>query len=78
MSIVRSRRNPITGSLVSADVVFKGELDPSGANSRIADFKREILQICHQSLAAYKIPATIRCVPELEVAASGKLVRRHA
>jgi acyl-CoA synthetase (AMP-forming)/AMP-acid ligase II len=78
MSMVRSRRNPITGSLVTADVVLKGEPDRSVTNSQVADFKREILQICHQSLAAHKIPATIRCVPALEVAGAGKLVRHHA
>jgi acyl-CoA synthetase (AMP-forming)/AMP-acid ligase II len=78
MSMVRSRRNPLTGSLISADVVLKGELDPSSANSQIADFKREILQICQESLAAHKIPVTIRCVPALELAAAGKLARHHA
>jgi acyl-coenzyme A synthetase/AMP-(fatty) acid ligase len=78
MSMVRSRKNPLTGSLISADVVLKGELDPSSANSQIADFKREILQICHESLAAHKIPVTIRCVPALELAAAGKLARPHA
>jgi acyl-CoA synthetase (AMP-forming)/AMP-acid ligase II len=78
MSIVRPRRNPFTGSLVSADVVLTGEPDPGAASSEIADFKREILQICHQSLAAYKVPVTIRCVPALEIAGAGKLVRRHA
>jgi len=77
MSIVRSRKNPISGSLVSADIVLKGEPDPKSTN-RIADFKREILEICYQSLAAHKIPATIRCVPALEVAAAGKLARHHA
>jgi len=78
MSIVRSRKNPLTGSLVAADVVLKGGPDPGVINSQIADFKREILQICHQSLAAHKIPATIRCVPALEVAPAGKLVRHYA
>jgi len=78
MSIVRSRRNPITGALVSAEVILKEELDPASANNQIADVKREILQMCHARLAAHKIPATIRCVPALEVAPTGKLVRRHA
>jgi acyl-coenzyme A synthetase/AMP-(fatty) acid ligase len=78
MSMVRSRRNPITGSLVSADVVLKGEPDQGSENSHFEDFKREILQICQESLAAHKVPATIRCVPALEVAAAGKLVRHHA
>jgi acyl-coenzyme A synthetase/AMP-(fatty) acid ligase len=70
MSFVRSRRSPITGSLVVADVVLKGESNP--------DVKRQILQICHESLAPYKIPATIRFVPSLDVAAAGKLARHHA
>ncbi len=78
MSIVRSRRNSITGSLVSADVVLKGEPDLSSANNQIADLKREILQICRESLAAHKIPATIRCVSVLELAAAGKLARHRA
>ena len=42
-----------------------------------AAFKREILEICHDSLASYKIPATIRFVHSLEIADAGKLAR-HA
>jgi acyl-CoA synthetase (AMP-forming)/AMP-acid ligase II len=78
MSMVRSRRNSITGSLVSADVVLKGEPDLSSANNQIADLKREILQICRESLAAHKVPASIRCVSVLELAAAGKLARHRA
>jgi acyl-coenzyme A synthetase/AMP-(fatty) acid ligase len=78
MSIVRSRRNPLTGSLVSAEVILKEEPGPTSANSQIAEVKREILQMCHESLAAHKIPATIRCVSTLEIAPAGKLVRSHA
>jgi acyl-CoA synthetase (AMP-forming)/AMP-acid ligase II len=78
ISMVHPRRNPITGSLVSADVVLKEEPGQSSANTRIADFKREILQICRESLAAHKVPATIRCVAALELAAAGKLARHRA
>jgi acyl-coenzyme A synthetase/AMP-(fatty) acid ligase len=70
MSVVRSRRNPIMGALVVADVVLKAE--------SVADFTREILQLCHESLAPYKIPTTIRFVPALDVAAAGKLARHRA
>jgi acyl-coenzyme A synthetase/AMP-(fatty) acid ligase len=70
MSVVRSRRNPIVGALVVADVVLKGE--------PVADFTREILQLCHENLAPHKIPTTIRFVPALDVAAAGKLARHHA
>jgi acyl-coenzyme A synthetase/AMP-(fatty) acid ligase len=72
MSMVRSTRNPITGSLVAANVVLRGGTDLVGEK---ADVKREILQICHERLAAYKIPATIHFVPELHVAPAGKLAR---
>jgi acyl-coenzyme A synthetase/AMP-(fatty) acid ligase len=74
MSMVRSRRSPITGSLVAADVVLRSEPNAGGA---IGDFTREILQICHDRLAPHKIPATIRFVPTLEIAGAGKLAR-HA
>ena len=70
MSVVRSRRNPIMGALVVADVVLKAE--------PVADLTPEILQLCHQSLAPHKIPTTIRFVPALDVAAAGKLARHHA
>jgi acyl-CoA synthetase (AMP-forming)/AMP-acid ligase II len=74
MSLVRPRANSILGSLVTADVVLKGEPDSAGASK----CTREILQICRESLAAHKIPATIRCVPALDVTAAGKLARPHA
>ena len=75
MSVVRSRRNPITGSLVCADVMLKEgpELDDQTAAIRI-----EILESCRKSLAPHKIPATLRYLPSLEVAPAGKLVREHA
>ena len=69
MSMVRARRSPLVGALVVADVVLNGEPDPDTARSGI-------LQICHESLAAHKIPAMIRFVPSLEIAAAGKLARR--
>jgi acyl-CoA synthetase (AMP-forming)/AMP-acid ligase II len=79
MSMVRSRKNPITGSLVSADIVLKDVLKdhfPQYA-SRESDCKHEILEICRRSLPPHKVPATIRYVATLEVAPAGKLVRPH-
>lgn len=73
MSLVRSRRNPITGAVVSADVVL-GEAgcgDPEAARRALQDH-------CREHLAAWKVPATIRFVPSLEVTAAGKLARRNA
>jgi acyl-CoA synthetase (AMP-forming)/AMP-acid ligase II len=34
--------------------------------------------MCRTELARYKVPTTIRFVPAIEIAASGKLVRRDA
>ena len=75
MSVVRPRRNPFTGSLVSADVVLK---EPPQPGERSAEIEIEILEICRQNLAPHKVPATVRYVASLEVAAAGKLVRQHA
>ncbi|HWF96415.1 MAG TPA: fatty acid--CoA ligase family protein [Xanthobacteraceae bacterium] len=72
-SLVRSRRNLITGSIVIADVVLRaGIVD---AADRTAEVKREILTACREALANYKVPAAIRFVAALDVAATGKSVR---
>jgi acyl-coenzyme A synthetase/AMP-(fatty) acid ligase len=70
MSKVRSRSNPITGSLVSADVVLESAADVNGS-------KREILMLCRDVLPPHMVPAVIRIVPGLDLAATGKLAR-HA
>ena len=75
MSLVRAKKSPITGALVAADVVLKTGLDDA---SKLPDLKREILALCHDSLPAHKVPATIRFVPALNVAAAGKLARTDA
>jgi acyl-CoA synthetase (AMP-forming)/AMP-acid ligase II len=76
MSQVRARKNPITGSIVVADVVLR-ESNASDAVS-LEKTSDEILGSCRASLASYKAPAVIRFVPSLKIADSGKLVRRHA
>lgn len=77
MSLVRSRRNPITGAVVTADVVLADALGlaDDGQDERI---RQEILEACRTTLAAHKVPAMIRFVPSLEMSASGKLVRPNA
>ncbi|MFZ0549431.1 MAG: class I adenylate-forming enzyme family protein [Steroidobacteraceae bacterium] len=73
MSLVRSRRNPITGAVVTADVVLA---DAAGAEPAAAErIRHEILDACRTTLAAHKVPALIRFVPTLAMSASGKLVR---
>jgi acyl-coenzyme A synthetase/AMP-(fatty) acid ligase len=69
MSLVRARRNPVTGALVVADVVLKSGPD------RDRDLEQEILQLCRGVLPRHKVPAAIHFVSNLQVAATGKLVR---
>jgi acyl-coenzyme A synthetase/AMP-(fatty) acid ligase len=71
MSLVRARKSPITGAIVVADVVVSAKPDDAEA------LKDQILATCRGALARYKVPATIRFVPAIEVAASGKLARGH-
>ncbi len=73
MSLVRSRRNPITGAVVAADVVLAEE-----GGSDLDAARRDIQDHCRKHLPAWKVPATIRFVPSLDVTAAGKLARQHA
>jgi len=75
MSLVRARRNPFTGAVVTADVLLN---DQARVNERGNEVEQEILQLCRDALPEHKVPALIRFVPNLEVAATGKLVRPHA
>ncbi|MBV9726275.1 MAG: AMP-binding protein [Gammaproteobacteria bacterium] len=74
MSLVRARRNPITGSVVTAEVVVD-EAGGRGAPPSEQALTRELMDRCRRALAPHKVPAMIRIVPALEVSASGKLVR---
>jgi len=76
VSLVRTRKNPITGALVVADVVLTEE--PEAANGRAAELEHEIMQRCREALARHKVPAAIRFVPALAVTPGGKLVRHDA
>jgi len=76
MSLVRTRKNPITGALVVADVVLKTDLD--SADGRGVELEREILQVCREALPRHKVPAAISFVPALAVAETGKVVRHNA
>jgi acyl-coenzyme A synthetase/AMP-(fatty) acid ligase len=80
MSLVRARRNPITGAIVVADVVLVDEViladtAASGASDTADHLKSELLDACRRALAAHKVPALLRFVPALEFTAAGKLVR---
>jgi len=74
MSLVRPRKNPVTGAVVIADVVLQGEGMRTSAEAEIND---AILAHCRAALPRHKVPAAIKFVPSLDVAATGKLARRH-
>ena len=71
-SLVKARKNPITGAIVAADVVLKDQSLNGDAAARI---QREIVQTCREHVADYKVPALVRFVPSLPVSESGKLLR---
>jgi acyl-coenzyme A synthetase/AMP-(fatty) acid ligase len=76
MSLVRTRKNPIMGSLVIADVVL--EVAQQTGSTDDHTIQRDILSLCRESLSAHKVPVSINFVPTLAVAETGKLIRRHA
>ena len=78
MSLVRARKNPITGAIVVADVVLKAAAPDAGAEAeRTSALKRDILQSCRERLPQHKVPAAIRFVASLDVSAAGKMARHH-
>jgi acyl-coenzyme A synthetase/AMP-(fatty) acid ligase len=75
MSVVQARPNPITGAIAIADVVLKQ--DAKAASARETEISLEILGLCRESLPRHKVPALINFVPNVPVAANGKLARRY-
>jgi acyl-coenzyme A synthetase/AMP-(fatty) acid ligase len=74
MSLVRPKASPITGSIVIADVVLQSG---SADATELGAVKNDILKLCRDALPRHKVPAAISVVPTLDVAATGKLARRH-
>ena len=76
MSLVTGRRNPITGAVVAAEVVLTHSEAGKSEQAIVESTKAEILANCRSTLAAHKVPASIRIVSSLDVTPSGKLGRR--
>jgi acyl-coenzyme A synthetase/AMP-(fatty) acid ligase len=74
MSRARSRRSPITGAIVIADVILADGCDLS----RSDDVRDKILADCRAQLAPHKVPAMIKIVSSLDITAAGKLARHDA
>ena len=82
MSLVKGRNNPITGSIVVADVVPNEDaasgVPSADVTARQATLKREILQLCRETLPDHKVPVLLRFASALAVTPAGKLARSHA
>jgi acyl-coenzyme A synthetase/AMP-(fatty) acid ligase len=74
MSRARSRRSPITGGIVVADVILADDCDVSRGD----EIRERILADCRASLASHKVPAMIKFVSSLDITAAGKLARHNA
>lgn len=76
MSLVRTKKSAIIGSVVVADVVLKNAAAPPA--EEIRELHSDILRMCREALDTHKVPATINFVRALPVAESGKLIRLRA
>ena len=74
MSLVKARRNPITGAVVVADIVVKAD-EAVNLCVDAEPIKAEIFEACRRALAPHKVPAAIRVVASLDIGATGKLAR---
>ena len=75
MCCVRSRRSPITGSVVVADVVLK--TDENHSNEQTVEVKHHILNYCRGMLSRHMVPAALNIVSSLSVSSTGKISRHN-
>jgi acyl-CoA synthetase (AMP-forming)/AMP-acid ligase II len=68
---VTSKKNPITGTLVVAEIQIQEGADP-------AIVKQAVLDACRAKLVREAVPAIVRFVDGFETNAAGKLVRKGA
>jgi acyl-coenzyme A synthetase/AMP-(fatty) acid ligase len=74
MSRARSRKSPITGSIVVADVILADGCEASRAD----EIRKKILADCRARLPSHKVPAMIKFVDALDITTAGKLARTDA
>jgi acyl-coenzyme A synthetase/AMP-(fatty) acid ligase len=73
MSLVRTRKSPITGGIVIADVVLKTQRHLTCKSER--KLESEIVEFCRNVLPRQKVPAMITFVRTLPLASTGKMIR---
>lgn len=76
MSLVRAKKNPVTGAIVIADVVLSASASPKSSDP--GALQGDILQFCRATLPTHQVPAIINFVPTLAIAESGKMMRGNA
>lgn len=75
---VEGRKNPIAGAIVVASVVPRDPAVLAADGAGQAALKGAIVQHCREVLPPYKVPATIRFVPDIPMSPAGKVLRPHA
>jgi acyl-coenzyme A synthetase/AMP-(fatty) acid ligase len=75
MSLVKARRSPITGAIVTADIVLADAVRRPGDAE---DPTGEIIEFCRSSLPPHKVPTLLRIVTTLAMSDAGKLARPDA
>lgn len=75
MSLARAKKSPVTGSIVIADVVLTSSAQTGDRDQET--LQNEIVEFCRRALPLHKVPALIRFVPTLDLAESGKMIRRQ-
>ena len=73
VSLVWTKKNPVIGALVVADVVLK-PTSRSGVDD-VRKLQSDILLFCRGALSSHKVPAAIYFVPTLALSESGKMLR---
>ncbi|MFT8210422.1 MAG: AMP-binding protein [Symbiopectobacterium sp.] len=71
MAKVSSKKNPILGAIVSAEIVLK----KSVSHLSNKDIKKEIINFCRDKLESFEIPAIIKFVDQIEINTTGKKIR---
>lgn len=71
LSRVRSRKSPIIGAIVVADIMLNEE---AAGSDQIA-LKSDIMALCKRELPPHKIPAVLNVVAAIETTIGGKIAR---
>ncbi len=66
------RASPVTGAIAAAELVLHEQAAP------FATVRAEVLQLCRDALQPHKVPASLRQVDSIAIAASGKMARTVA